>query len=153
MGFLSILSAVGKGALTLTGLLQSPIVRGAEAYAPASVQPALGKMNAIIAEIAMAQNIATTIEAQLGSVSTGTGGGTGLDLGLAKAQAVLPSVKDILRQAEFMSGRNIADEELFTAGCKKILDGFVDVLHSVAHGDGSASGKTAPQPAALKSIG
>lgn len=133
MSFLSVLKAVGKGALSIAGLVNTPLVRAGEALLPQSVQPFVSEFNKIAAEVGVVERIGENIKAQLGNASAQGGA---VNVSLAKAAAVLPSVKDIILEASFMSGRKIANADRFNAGCQKILDGMVDVLDSVEHPNG-----------------
>jgi hypothetical protein len=135
MKFLSILKAVGKGALTVSGLLQNKIVIAAEALLPAKAQPVVSEINQIASEIAVAEAIGQKMKDNFAATPQ-PAGATLADVSLAKARAVLPGVQEILRESNLLAGRKVADEDRFTLGCQKIIDGMVDVLDSVEHPNG-----------------
>ncbi len=52
--------------------------------------------------------------------------------GSQKLEAVSPLVTSLLKQGEFMSGKEIANDALFAQGAKKITDGMADILNSLS---------------------
>lgn len=51
--------------------------------------------------------------------------------GAAKLAAATPLVIQILKTSEALSGKTIANEDLFKAGAEKITSGMADVLNSI----------------------
>jgi len=51
--------------------------------------------------------------------------------GLQKLDAASPFVAQIIQRAEFMSGKEIMDEDKFAASIKTITGGFADLLNSL----------------------
>lgn len=53
--------------------------------------------------------------------------------GSQKLQAATPLVAQIIKSADFMFGKKIADEGLFIQGCTDITSGMAKVLNSIGH--------------------
>lgn len=51
--------------------------------------------------------------------------------GAQKLQALVPLVANIIKTSEVVSGKQIADETLFTKGATEVAQGVVDVLNSI----------------------
>lgn len=51
--------------------------------------------------------------------------------GVAKYQALVPLVANVLKTSELVTGKQIADEALFTKGAGEVAQGIVDVLNSI----------------------
>lgn len=108
MGFLSVLSKIGKGILTITGLLNVP------ATLFSSAGGALGKISGyVIAVERMAEQANLT-----------TAGGLKLD-------SVAPLAEQVIKGSELVSGHEIADEALFSEGTRDIVTGIVKILKSL----------------------
>jgi hypothetical protein len=51
--------------------------------------------------------------------------------GPAKLQALVPLVANIIKTSEVVSGKQIANEALFTQGATEVAQGIVDILNSI----------------------
>lgn len=108
MGFLSVLSKIGKGILTVAGILKVP------ATLFSSAGGTLGKIAAyVIAVERLAENANLT-----------TSGGLKLD-------SIAPLAEQVIKGSELVSGNEIADEKLFSEGTRDIVTGTVKILKSL----------------------
>lgn len=54
--------------------------------------------------------------------------------GAQKLQALVPLVANVIKTSELISGKTIAQNDLFIKGCTEVAQGVVDVLNSI-HAD------------------
>lgn len=57
--------------------------------------------------------------------------------GAQKLQALVPLVSNIISTSQVVSGKKVANSDLFTKGCTEVAQGMVDVLNAI-HPDEAA---------------
>lgn len=132
MSFISVLKKIGQGALPVinTALgLGSTVTRLVLPQTP-GVVAAESEFDKIGGLVKTAEAVGQQVRSQMQAVNL-TATGNKLDVSVAKAAALLPSVKTLILASNGLIGHQVVDSDRFSIGCQKILDGIVDVYDSV----------------------
>lgn len=117
------------GVLTLLKKIGQVIVKGAavEAGFAPLVAPLLGsKASAAVGTVTNDLTAAAQVVTQVEAI----GQTTGLT-GAQKLAAAIPLITNIINTSELISGKNVANRQLFAQGCSEITQGVVDLLNSL----------------------
>lgn len=101
------------------------------------IQPFLGSGKAgkvtetAVNDLTQIAQLVVVIESAFGAVSGTTGA--------QKLQALVPLVANVIKTSEVVSGKTIANNDLFIKGSTEVAQGIVDVLNSINADDAKHS--------------